>query len=82
MYRFHNLDGVRVPAVGAIRQQGAPALVQAEEILIRVLDRLAEWQERAEQRQRLLTLDDRMLADIGTNRVGALIEAEKRFCRP
>ncbi len=42
---------------------------------------LALWQRRREQRRYLLSLDDRLLRDIGLTRVEAEIEADKPFWR-
>ena len=39
------------------------------------------WRERARQRQTLATLNDRMLADIGIDRVAANPEASKPYWR-
>lgn len=47
-----------------------------------ILDRLAEWQERAEQRAHLAGMDDRMLKDIGVNAVDAARESGKPFWKP
>ncbi|MGP1257049.1 MAG: DUF1127 domain-containing protein [Kiloniellales bacterium] len=40
---------------------------------------LMHWQERAEQRHALAELDDRLLRDIGLDRVAAAHEARKPF---
>ncbi|GAB4349184.1 MAG: hypothetical protein Kow006_10560 [Gammaproteobacteria bacterium] len=40
------------------------------------------WQERANQRHRLLELDDRLLKDIGISRAEAEREARKPFWKP
>jgi uncharacterized protein YjiS (DUF1127 family) len=40
---------------------------------------LLQWHERARQRRTLLTLDDRMLKDIGVSRAEAVREANKPF---
>jgi len=40
------------------------------------------WSERAAQRRRLATLDDRLLKDIGVNRDTAAQEYDKPFWRP
>lgn len=45
-------------------------------------DQLAIYYGRAKQRRQLLTLDDRMLKDIGISRIDAIIEANKPFWRP
>ena len=39
------------------------------------------WQERREQRRHMLSLDDRLLRDIGLSRVQAQMEADKPFWR-
>lgn len=44
-----------------------------------LLNRLAECQERAEQRAHLAGMDDRMLKDIGISAVDAVHEADKPF---
>lgn len=41
----------------------------------------ALWLARSRQRRQLLTLDDRMLADIGISRADAQAEARKPFWR-
>lgn len=50
--------------------------------VIRMIDLVFLWQERAHSRNRLAQLDDRMLKDIGIDRVDALREAAKPFWRP
>lgn len=82
MYRFDAIDCGAAPTARAIRRPAAPGLPPTKEILIRLLDLLAVWQERAGERRRLLTLDDRMLADIGADRGRVLTEAAKPFWRP
>jgi uncharacterized protein YjiS (DUF1127 family) len=47
--------------------------------LATALTRLAEWQERAEQRTHLAGMDDRMLKDIGITSVDAARESGKPF---
>jgi uncharacterized protein YjiS (DUF1127 family) len=49
--------------------------------LIEVLDVVAAWSQRARERRQLLTLDERMLKDIGANRADAWQEARKPFWR-
>jgi uncharacterized protein YjiS (DUF1127 family) len=44
-------------------------------------DMIATWRERARMRRHLLMLDDRLLRDIGVNRLQARSEAEKPFWR-
>ena len=50
--------------------------------VVRMIDLVFLWQERAHSRYRLLQLDDRMLKDIGIDRVEAMREAAKPFWRP
>ena len=45
------------------------------------VDRLLRWQELARQRRILLTLDERMLKDIGITRADAEHEAGRPFWR-
>jgi uncharacterized protein YjiS (DUF1127 family) len=44
-----------------------------------MFDTILDWQERARQRHALMTLDDRMLKDIGVTRGQVTVETEKRF---
>ncbi len=46
-----------------------------------ILNRIAEWQERREQRTHLAGMDERMLKDIGVSQVDAVREASKPFWR-
>ena len=48
---------------------------------LRILDTLAAWRERASSRRALLTLDERMLSDIGISRADAEHEASSPFWR-
>ena len=47
----------------------------------RVFDTLLTWQERSMQRQRLMELDERLLADMGVSRADAAGEYGKPFWR-
>ncbi len=49
---------------------------------LRAICTVQVWRERTRQRQRLATLDDRMLKDIGINRLTARMEVTKPFWRP
>lgn len=49
---------------------------------VAILDTLSEWQQRANDRQCLRTMDDRMLSDIGLSRADVEREASKPFWRP
>jgi len=48
-------------------------------LFLAALQVLRLWRERSRQRRRLAELDDRMLRDIGFDRVAALEEASKPF---
>ena len=50
--------------------------------LLSAIDLLMRWQERADQRHALAELDDRLLRDIGLDRVAARREARKPFWQP
>jgi uncharacterized protein YjiS (DUF1127 family) len=47
----------------------------------RLIGRLLLWQGRAQERQVLATLDDRLLKDIGLDRGQVMAEAHKPFWR-
>jgi uncharacterized protein YjiS (DUF1127 family) len=50
-------------------------------VFARFVDLVLDWHERARQRRALLSLDDRMLRDIGVSRGAAAAEAQKPFWR-
>jgi uncharacterized protein YjiS (DUF1127 family) len=70
---------------GSVRDGiGAPAGQQpwhkgAQNYLISAFERVGDWQERIVQRRRLMTMDERMLHDIGLCRTDAINEAAKPF---
>jgi uncharacterized protein YjiS (DUF1127 family) len=49
--------------------------------LLRAVDLLLTWRERARQRRQLRSLNDRMLRDIGITRADVLAESSKPFWR-
>ena len=57
-------------------------LVLVEGELVRITDRIQEWQERARQRRTLMSLSDHTLKDIGLSRAEATGEFEKPFWKP
>lgn len=63
------------PALG---RAGASFL---KDLLIRAMDALLVWQDRASERRRLAELDDRMLHDVGIDRATADAETFKPFWR-
>jgi len=62
-------------------QRPASAWHHAKEILIYSLDRVGEWQQRSAERRMLMTLDERVLGDLGLNRDSVDAEASKPFWR-
>ena len=48
----------------------------------RLADAMFAWQERIDERHRLMTLDDRALQDVGLSRADVEKEAEKPFWTP
>ncbi len=57
-------------------------LVSTSGVVVRALDKLLAWQERAGERRRLVELSDHELADMGLDRSTAIGEADKPFWRP
>ncbi len=48
-------------------------------LVMTVMGLLIRWQERAEQRYALAELDDRLLRDVGIDRIAARQESRKHF---
>ncbi len=72
------------PAAGASISWNAwlaAGIVLVRRTLARMVDTLALWHERDRQRRVLLTLDDRLLSDIGVTRAEAEGEAARPFWR-
>ena len=68
---------------------GTPGRAASEALSSRVVaafgaavERVLEWHERAAQRRHLLSLDERMLRDIGVNRIDVLREYYKAPWQP
>ena len=57
----------------------ASAWRHAKEILIHTSDRIGDWQQRSAERRMLMTLDERVLGDLGLSRDSADAEASKPF---
>jgi len=71
----------RARRIGADRPKGG-AMPLAEILLnaaVWLVFALLRWHELAQQRRRLLSLDDRMLKDIGITRSEALAEGTRPF---
>lgn len=75
---------LRVVGIGQVRSE-APAMMMATRdigpLICKISDRIHLWQERAQQRRRLMALDDRVLRDIGVSRADAEREYRKPFWR-
>ncbi len=60
---------------------GQPGLSPLAGLALRVAEALTIWSERRRTRNRLLALDDRLLWDVGLDRLTALREANRVFWR-
>ena len=84
---FSNVVTLGSPLHGALTSRSLyePWLMKGWKTLYVALehtvDTLLTWRERARMRRQLLTLDDRLLKDIGVTRTQAFGEAEKPFWR-
>jgi uncharacterized protein YjiS (DUF1127 family) len=70
------------PPIGLDRGAAGSAGRSSERLragLTRAILTLLRWQELARQRRVLLTMDDRMLKDIGISRADAVHEGERPF---
>lgn len=72
---------VRTPAALASRHQVAFSGLFVQ-MARGVFDRLYTWQERAQERAQLATLESRLLSDVGLSRSQAEAETAKPFWRP
>jgi uncharacterized protein YjiS (DUF1127 family) len=61
------------------QRQAAPAARTWRNAAVWLAFALLRWQELAQQRRRLLSLDDRMLKDIGITRAEAMREGTRPF---
>ncbi len=74
-YAMNGRHGAPAKTVNTRKPAGFTAIVR------RALETLTTWQERADGRRELLSLDERMLHDIGISRADAVREADKPFWR-
>jgi uncharacterized protein YjiS (DUF1127 family) len=73
----HTIDShVPCKATGAWGLSAGPG-----RLFLTSVQTLQSWYERSRQRRRLARLDDRLLCDIGLDRVTAMEEASKPFWR-
>ncbi len=75
------MKGMEIPSNAASTIK-ASAMGVARRLVVRVVDTLILWQERARQRHHLAALDPNLLKDIGVSRADAWQEANKPFWRP
>ncbi|MDR6287890.1 MULTISPECIES: DUF1127 domain-containing protein [Inquilinus] len=66
---------IGVPLTASRRDLPAPGLV------MRLVDRLLDWQDRERQRRHLSSLDDHILADVGLTHGDVEEESRKPFWR-
>jgi uncharacterized protein YjiS (DUF1127 family) len=66
---------------GAIPLNRRSLLKAGLKLMQRALDMLLTWQERERQRRQLMTLDTRILSDMGISRADAVAEYSKPFWR-
>jgi uncharacterized protein YjiS (DUF1127 family) len=84
---FPSLVTLAAPLPGALRTRPGSetwlphAWSALHAALAAAVDTIATWRERARMRRHLLLLDDRLLRDIGIDRLLAQSEAEKPFWR-
>jgi uncharacterized protein YjiS (DUF1127 family) len=69
-------------SAGSAAAKPLRALAKVRRFTVKCLKLIVIWQERAEQRHALETLDERMLKDIGVSNVDAYKEARKPFWLP
>lgn len=79
MNRAATLHNARMHGQASEPVSDRPTLAKAQEMLIFLFEKLGDWQERVAQRRRLMSLDARMLHDIGMCRTTAMDEAAKPF---
>jgi len=77
----HTIEAKRGNASGAAANSSW-ALKLVRQVFIKPLEIIVIWQERAEQRHILRSLDSRMLKDIGVSASDANREAGKPFWLP
>lgn len=68
-----------IHARSEFRQASSSASPRRGSLLVRIVDRLLLWQERAQARRHLAEMPDYILHDIGVTRAGAEEEAKKPF---
>lgn len=67
---------------GSAAAKPVRALAKIRRVMVKCLNSIVVWQDRAEQRQALSELNERMLKDIGVSNVDAYKEARKPFWLP
>ena len=72
---------ILVPPLGDSRPPSLGLRMGLRAFLLRIVDLILTWQERAKQRAALASLEDHMLKDIGVSRADATREANRHFWR-
>lgn len=84
MQTQHCIDTIAPARIGRRHAIGIFVAVRktVSDAVVRVVDTLLVWQERARQRHQLASLDTHALKDVGLDPAAAAREAEKPFWRP
>ena len=77
----HPAEGKHLPAESLAGTRGGPAQTRGGGVLALLVRLLLLWQERSNERMKLLEMDEHMLKDIGVSRSMAEQEADKPFWR-
>ena len=70
-----------LPPLGESRPPSLGLRMGLRAVLLRMVDCVLTWQERASQRTALASLEDHMLKDIGLSRADVAREASRPFWR-
>ena len=76
--RMHAMRAVGAARMPSLSELGARLGAR----MVRTLNALLAWRERARERAALAAMDDRALRDIGVSRAETWLEAEKPSWRP
>lgn len=74
---MHAAGGPFAPLASLMVEAVASAMEGLQGLTVNPIAKLAQLQARAQQRRHLMELEDRLLADIGLDRVDAIKEARK-----
>jgi len=77
----HTIE-TKLPGAGSAATKPLRAFGKVRRIMVKCLQQIVIWQERAEQRHALSELGERMLKDIGVTGADAFKEVRKPFWLP